>query len=44
METPLDVVKESIDWFPSLKSALSEMDAFMTRYEVSIEWITVTHS
>ena len=44
METPLDVMKESADRFPSLKSAISEVNAFLEHYEVSIEWMTVTHN
>lgn len=33
----LDVVKESSDWFPLLKSALGGMSALIKHYEVLVE-------
>ena len=33
----LDIMKESADWFPPLKSALGGVTALIKHYEVSVE-------
>jgi len=39
----LDIAKESSDWFPPLKSALGCVNALIKHYEVSFEWVSITH-
>ena len=39
----LDIVKESSDWFPPLKSALGGVSALIKHYEVLIGLVTVAH-
>lgn len=34
-----DIVKESADWFPPLKSALGGMAALIKHYEVLTRWM-----
>ena len=40
----LDVTKESVDWFPPLKSALSGMSALIKHYEVLVGSMTIVHN
>ena len=40
----LDVMKESFDWLPSLKSVVGGVNALVKYYEVWIERVTVTHN
>ena len=40
----LDIAKESADWFPPLKSALSGVNALVKHYEVLVECMAVVHN
>ena len=40
----LDVIKESSDWFPPLKSALGGVSALIQHYEVLVELVVVVYS
>ena len=40
----LDIAKESSDWFPPLKSALSGVSALIKHYEVSVQFAAVAHN
>ena len=40
----LDVVKESADWFPPLKSALGRVNALIKHYEVLVELVAVSYN
>ena len=40
----LDVAKDSADWFPPLKSALSGVSALIKHYEVSVGRMAIAHS
>jgi hypothetical protein len=40
----LDVAKESADWFPPLKSALSGVSALIKHYEVLVELVTAAYN
>ena len=40
----LNVVKDSADWFPPLKSALSGVSALIKHYEVFVGRMAITHS
>lgn len=39
----LDIMKESTDFFPPLKSALGRVNALIKHYEVSVESIAVAY-
>jgi len=43
LKIPLDVAKESADWFPPLKSALGGVSALIKHYEVLDESMDVSH-
>jgi len=40
----LDVVNESADWFPPLKSALGGVNALIKHYEVLVELVAVSYN